>query len=246
MDNKYELMSMEKWSFNNQLFRRLPDVLDISGAEIARRCSLKQQVLNRYQNGGIVLSVQVLIKICNSLRMPAYYFVAEDGACAMPNRESATVPADDWQTVTWNWQAAELTFGDGEGKVYWKDVAEVMGVSSQKPHEWFLLKKRFPIDCFFKACNAYNLSPFRFLTDPNRKKAPRADMTEREELNDLRRRFVELSATVDDLKRKYGELLKSHEQLVHRVQVNINTISGGNISNIGITADPLAPPDSDK
>ena len=78
MDNKYELMSMEKWSFNNQLFRRLPDVLDISGAEIARRCSLKQQVLNRYQNGGIVLSVQVLIKICNSLRMPAYYFVAED------------------------------------------------------------------------------------------------------------------------------------------------------------------------
>ena len=134
----------------------------------------------------------------------------------------------------------ELTFGDGEGKVYWKDVAEVMGVSAQKPHEWFLLKKRFPIDCFFKACNAYNLSPFRFLTDPNREKAPRADMTEREEINDLKHRFVELRATVDDLKRKYNELLKSHEQLLHHVQVNINTISGGNISNIGITADPLA------
>ena len=131
---------MTKWSFNMLLLSRLSDVLDISGAEIARRCGLTQQVLNRYMNGDIVLSVQVLMKICNAMRMPAYHFVSEDGSSVLPIREEATLPLDCWHPIEWDIQAVELTFGDGEGRIFWKDVAKVMDISSQKPHEplWHL------------------------------------------------------------------------------------------------------------
>lgn len=245
---------MEQYCFNSLLFSKLSDVLGISGAEIARRCGIKQQVLNRYQNSDIGISIQVLMKLCNALRMPVYYFVSKNNQYELPNREDATIPMDYWRPVTWNREAAELTFGDGEGKIYWKDLAVVMGVSSQKPHEYFALKKRFPIDCFFKACNSYGISPFRFLEDPNRdtdrsKRGGRAktsaDGTLRDDLAVLSRKVGDLTDAIDDLKEKYEALLKAHEQLAHRVQVNIDTISGGYIGNMGIAADPLAPP-SDK
>ena len=69
---------MDRWKFNTTLFSSLSDVLDITGTEIARRCGLRQQVLSRYTTNEIVVSVQILIKLCNSLRMPVYYFVAEN------------------------------------------------------------------------------------------------------------------------------------------------------------------------
>ena len=250
MEVKRKLNGMEQFGFNNLLFSNLSDVLDISGAEIARRCDLKQQVLNRYQNGGSVLPVQVLIKLCNSLRMPARYFVSTDGSHILPSREEATIQKDYWHPIWWDRKAAELTFGDGEGKIYWKDLAEVMDVSSQKPHEWFALKKRFPIDRFFKACNHYGISPLRFLVDDNtdtgqRKREPHRSSNRSDGLRDdiqaLSRQLGDLTATIDDLKNKYKELLNAHKQLAQRVQVNIDTISGGYIGNIGVAADPLSP-----
>lgn len=241
---------MDKWSFNYSLFSKLSKVLQISEAEIARKCGLTQQVLNRYTKADIMPSVQVLLKICNALRMPTHYFVSQDSIHIIPERESATVPYDLWKPVVWNMQAVELTFGDGEGKIYWKDVSAVMGVTSQKPHERFLLRKRFPIDDFFTVCSHYDISPFRFLNDPNtpdtskrkghatrRNSAPSpwendpllADIAE------LRKQITALSADVDDLTKKYNTLLKSHEALSRRVSVNIENI---NNSHLSIAAEP--------
>ena len=214
---------IEKYSFNSLLFSKLSDVLDISGAEIARRCDLKQQVLNRYQNGGSVLPVKVLMKLCNSLRMPARYFVSIDGNHVLPNREEATIPENYWHPIEWNRKAAELTFGNGEGKIYWKDLAVTMGVSPQKPHEWFALKKRFPIDCFFKACNHYDISPLTFIIDKNRDAGKRKHGARtggyagsdslRDDIATLSRKVGDHTEAIDDLKEKYEALLKAYEQL---------------------------------
>lgn len=222
---------MTKWSFNMLLLSRLSDVLDISGAEIARRCGLTQQVLNRYMNGDIVLSVQVLMKICNAMRMPAYHFVSEDGSSVLPIREEATLPLDCWHPIEWDIQAVELTFGDGEGRIFWKDVAKVMDISSQKPHERFLLRKRFPVDGFFTACSHYGISPFRFLIDPNRKGAKRQLPTplrggagggvSPSEIADLQRKLSDLSAIVDDLTSKFSALLERHNLLENRFRSSL-------------------------
>lgn len=217
---------MEKWSFNMLLFSNLTEVLDISGAEIARRSGMKQPVLNRYMNGEIVLPVQILIQICNALRMPAHYFVSEYNKHEIPNRESATIPLDYWRPIDWDRNAVELTFGDGEGRIYWKDVAVVMNVSSQKPHERFLLRKRFPVNDFLNTCNALNKSPFLFLVDPNwnssrakvRKTSGPAGNNERllVDVRELTNKLADMNAAVSDITAKYDDLLRRHTALLDR------------------------------
>jgi len=239
---------MITWTFNRKLFMQLSDVLDISYAKIAERCGLRQQVISRYVTGEIELSLQVLIKICNALRMPIYYFVSENDNHVIPNRESATLPLGLWQPITWNHQVVELTFGDGEGKIYWKDVAAVMGVSSQKPHERFLLRRRFPIEGFLTTCTHYQISPFKFLIDPNREtdkqgsirlgaSAPRPSKgrcltnTNHADYVTLTRKLDELNATVLDLTKKFDSLLAAHKTLISRVQMNIQDV---NSSHLGL------------
>lgn len=204
---------MEKWSFNQLLFSRLSDVLDISGAEIARRCDLSQQVLNRYMRGESELTLQVLIPICNHLRMPAYYFVSEDGDDIIPERERATIPLRYWHPIEWDTQAVELTFGDGEGRIFWKDVAEVMDVTPQKPHNRFLLRTSFKVDAFLMTCSRLNISPFKFLIDKNRDIAiPQSSPKEAKkdlqaQVEALNKSVRSLSSTVADLTAKYKALM---------------------------------------
>lgn len=239
---------MKHWSFNSLLFNRLSEVLDISGTGIANRCGLTQQVFSRYTTNETVVSVQVLIKICNCLRMPAHFFVAEDNNYVIPNRESATIGSDRWKPVWWDEVAVERTFGDG-GRIYWKDVADVMGLTPQKPHARFLLRTRFPVTDFLTVCNYFSLSPFTFLIDNNRETSgrenerrtaivPLRDDRLSAEIDALRRDIGNLSSTVADLKTKYESLLQAHERLLSRINVNIGTI---NSSNIGIAADPVEP-----
>ena len=226
---------MSTWTFNRKLFTQLSDVLDISFAKIAEQCGLRQQVLSRYVTGEIELSLQVLIQLCNGLRIPIYYFVSENGNHVIPNREFATLPQTQWQPITWNHQAAELIFGDGEGKIYWKDVAVVMGVSSQKPHERFRLRRRFPIENFLTVCTHYQISPFKFLVDPNHEVGKQGNTSQgvaasrfskgRFETNTsyadyvtLTRKLDNLTAAVLDLTKKLEPLLAAHKAFVRSIQ----------------------------
>lgn len=221
---------MKRWSFNYLLLSKLSDVLDISGAEIARRCGIRQQVFNRYTHQSVALSVVVLMKICNALRMPAHYFMSEDNNHILPNRETATIPPDCWHIIEWDYDAVERTFGDGNGRIYWKDVAEVMGVSEQKPHARFKLETRFPIDDFLNTCSTLNVSPFMFLIDKNRDKAkqkggkrttmPNAsasgDAFHRSEITVLTQKLAALNSTVANITAKYDDLMKRHTALLDR------------------------------
>lgn len=246
---------MNKWSFNSLLFSRLPDVLEISGAEIARRCGMKQQVFNRYTNQEVMLSVQILMTICNSLRMPIHFFVSEENNHVIPNRECATIPLDEWHPIDWNYDAVEKTFGDGVGRIYWKDVADAMDVTEQKPHDRFKLKTRFPIDGFLETCNKLNISPYLFLIDNNRDKAkrergkrgcgPRGSAMREESLRAdvaaLTKKLDDLNTTVTELTAKYDDLLQRHTALLdrhNRLERDFNDYSG--YGHIGKAAEPEA------
>lgn len=233
---------MDKWSFNMPLFKRLSDVLDITGTEIARRCGLHQQVLSRYTTNETVVTVQVLIKLCNAIRMPIYYFVAENNNFVLPNRESATIPLDEWRPVSWNHDAAERIFGDGTGRIQWKAVAVAMHASSQKPHERFSLRRRFKITDFFATCNAFNLSPFLFLNDPNLPTGKAKKRAAQPSHADLQHRVSVLEQDVAELKQKLETLLHAHEKLVKQVQVNIQNVQNSHIGidHIGMVAEELS------
>jgi len=223
---------MDKWSFNSLLFGRLTDVLDISVTEMAKRCHVRQQVLNRYMKNENELPVKILIKMCNALRMPCHFFVSEYNNHDVPNREIATISAEQWQPIEWDNQAVEHTFGDGEGRIFWKDVAVVMGVTAQKPHDRFLLRKRFPVTDFLVVCNHFNLSPFNFLVDQNRdgsgKKGkgirstahPPAMLAEisalRDDVDRLARTAADLTEKYRDIAARYDDLLADHKLLLRR------------------------------
>lgn len=226
---------MERWSFNTLLFSRLPDVLDISIAEIAKRCDIRQQVLNRYVKGENELPVKVLIKMCNALRMPCYFFVSEDNNHEIPNREAATIAADRWVPVEWDCQAVDRTFGSDGGRIYWKDVAAVMGVTPQKPHDRFLLKKRLTVFELVDVCNHFGLSPFTFIVDGNRggdgKKKGRSPADQggatpaelldaigalRQQVSELSAGYRDIAAKYGSLQADYGNLLDAHKLLLRR------------------------------
>ena len=242
---------MVKYCFNKLLLSKLSDVLDLSATQIARRCDINQPVLYHYIKGDVELSVQGLIQICNALRIPSRLFIAEDERYIIPNRETATIEADEWEPITWNEEAVELTFGDGEGKIYWKDVANVMGVSSQRPHDRFLLRTRFPINSFLHICSHYKLSPYLFIDDPNqprrgaKEKKPKTSNTSNSKqpkphhaksidtptYSELSRRVSSLEKNFAALNEKYDRLLHEHEELIKRAHVNIQNVQ---YSNIGI------------
>lgn len=250
---------MVKYCFNKLLLSKLSDVLDLSATQIARRCDINQPVLYHYIKGDVELSVQGLIQICNTLRIPSRLFISENERYIIPNRETATIEVDQWKAITWNEEEVELTFGDGEGKIYWKDVANVMGVSSQRPHDRFLLRTRFPISDFLSTCTHYKISPYLFLKDDNavkEKSKPKAKTSNTSNSKSARPHYSkstdtptysELSQRVDALERnfatlneKYNRLLHEHEELAKRMQVNIQNVQNSHIGindHIGMVAE---------
>lgn len=241
---------MVKYSFNQLLLSKLPVVMDISISEIARRCNISQPVIYNYIKDSIELPLQTLIQICNALRIPSRLFISENNRHIIPTRETATIEADQWKPITWNTEAVELTFGDGENKIFWKDVAEVMGVTPQKPHDRFLLRTRFPISDFLLTCTHYNISPYLFLNDDNavkekskskpntsntsnskQPKTNHAKSTDTPTYSELSLRVDALEKNFAALNEKYNRLLHEHEELIKRAHVNIQNVQ---YSNIGI------------
>lgn len=229
---------MNKWTFNYPLFSRLSDVLDISVTEMSKRCGVKQQVLNRYMRNETVLPVQILIKMCNALRMPSFFFVSEDNNYDMPNREIITISLDRWQPVDWNYQEVENTFGDGGNRIFWKDVATVMGVTAQKPHARFLLQKRFCIDDFLNVCSHFDISPFSFLVDPNRehdeKGKKKKNPVRMYDGAEIQAEITSLHQKFDSLSDKYDNLIEAHKSLLRRFNEHIEK------RYIGMAAEPDA------
>lgn len=117
--------------------------------------------------------------VCNAIRMPIHFFVSENEVHLFPPREEIMLSAQVFQTISWDNNAVEATFGDSPGRIYWKDVAKVMGVTDQKPHDRFTLKTRLPFTDFLSTCSAFNLSPFTFLIDPNRNTSKRTSRRSR-------------------------------------------------------------------
>ena len=217
---------MKTWTFNLDLFLRMSDVLDISVSEIARRAKMHQPALNRYVQQEFVISVETLIQICNALRMPFRYFVADDGVSVIPERENATVPLDNWHQVQWHGRDAERIFY--AQRLSWAKVAEAMGVSKgQTAKSRFIDGTRFPIDAFLLTCTKLQVSPWEFVTDSNlpaalqggaKHKPTRAIRQEPAEVTRLKNDVAELNAKLDKLQEENAAMMQRMETMLRRME----------------------------
>ena len=223
---KNATMPMKTWTFNLDLFLRLDKVLDISFSSIARRAKMHQPALNRYIQQEFVISVETLIKICNAVRMPFRYFVAEDGVNVIPEREHATVPLEGWHGIQWNGKQAESIFY--ARRLSWAKVAEAMGVAKgQSAKNRFLDGTRFPIDGFLCACTKLQVSPWEFIADGNLPAANRDGATQRPartarqepaEVKRLKDTVAELNARLDRLQADNVAMMQKMEALLRRME----------------------------
>jgi len=159
---------MPKYSANALLISRLVDILELSGTAIANRCGIWPATLNRYISGSQHIPIDILLQVCNKIRIPVWYFVNIDNTSLIPTREQMTLPSGIFKEVWWDFDEVERSFGDHTGQIRWTEVAEAMGVNPNKPHAWFQLKVRFTLQRFLEVCTAIQFDPFRLLIDPNR------------------------------------------------------------------------------
>lgn len=168
---------MTKYSVNRNLISSLCAIMDLTGAEIAKRSGVWAATLGRYISGQQEIPLDFLVTICNKMRIPAYFFVKVNNMAIIPTREQMTLPRDVFQPVSWDSEAVERTFGETKGQISWKDVGVVMGIDYRKPQGWFRWQTRFTLEKFLTVCTRLQLDPFTFLVDPNRPKDLKARRT---------------------------------------------------------------------
>ena len=201
---------MRNWKFDYDSFRVLDDIAGYSFAKIAKMSGIPQQAISRYVIGEYDLPLQILIKICNSIRLPIHYLIIEEDKQRTLNREDI-VPMDKWKPVYFDSNGAEYIF-TSHG-IQWKDVGEAMGVAQMNAKKRFVAGRRFPVNDFVKTCNKIKLSPFLFLIDPNRKVAKKSKAQVSEEAME---KIEQLTNALADLQIKYKDL----EEKLQRLQDN--------------------------
>lgn len=187
----------------------MPNVLDLSIAEIAKRSGITPMTLGRYMRSDTQIPVQALIQLCNTFRISSCYFLTNDKKHTIPVREEAIRLPSEWKDIAWDTEQVEKVFGDGHGQINWKEVARIMDLTEQKPHHRFRLSTKFPVPEFILVCNSLSISPYMFIVDENRQlSGDSSGEGEKEILED--RRFRQMSRQIEELR---SELHETRQQL---------------------------------
>lgn len=229
---------------NTRLVTSLGDVLFVSAADMISATGIANSTWYNMMQKPEGITIQQLLAIANGLHVPVRRFFSAGRTDVIGRREDYI--AEPYKECRYDDDALR-EFVSTRQSATWKKAAEAAGMSYQRLKDSLTAVTRTPVARFLTVCAAFGIDPFTVLIDPNpaaserRKNTLRKSEAElfRAEINTMRGRIEKLSRTVEDLTAKYEALLKAHEQLAKRVQVNIGTINGGNISTIGIAADPI-------
>ena len=209
---------MTKWSYNVELFFSLPDILQFTFSKIAKLAGINNQQLNRYKKKNIQMSLDVLIDMCNALNIPIRYFIVENDVAIIPGRGEAVVPAAKWKPIIYDREAADRFFGEGLGRIYWKDVGELMGLAPSNAKNRLKGDSRFPVDEFLAICTKLQISPYNFIidenlpSDKNDESSPK-HTNEKSSVTKLSKNVETMNRRLSALEQKFDNLLKAYKRL---------------------------------
>ena len=241
---------MDNIRLNTRLLTSLSSVLFMPASDIISASGIRNSTWYNMMAKPEGITIQQLLAIANALHIPVRRFFAEGRETVIGRKEDYI--EEPYQECRYD-EDALRTFVTSRPAATWKGAADAIGMSYQRLKDSLTAVTRTPVVRFVDVCRFFGIDPFDILIDPNptaseRRKKPlrKSEADEfRSEISTMKGRIDELSKTVENLTAKYEALLKAHEQLAKRVHVNIGTISGSNISTIGIAAEPLTKPDDD-
>lgn len=228
---------------NTKLISSLSSVMFMPSADIKAQTNITNATWYRIMQAPDSITVQHLLSIANGLHIPVRRFFSSGRVDVVGKREDYI--ADPYEPCYYD----EFALQDAMSKntdATWKKAAKAVAMSYPRLRNSMMAVTRTPVTRFLAVCLVFGIDPFTILVDPNpepEKKAERKGRQNgmeymRKETAALRKDLDELSAVVADLKDKYEKLMQAHANLLHRTNVNINTINGG---HVGITADPCEP-----
>ena len=237
-------MKKKEIRLNEKLISSLSTVLFIPAAELIVATSIANSTWYRIMQTPVVISIQQLLSIANSLHIPVRRFFSMGKTDVIGRREDYI--ADSYKPCHYDGAALQRIV-DEHPDATWKKAAKATGMNYTRLRESLTGETRTPVVRFLNVCRAFDIDPFTILTDPNpepkknrRNTSGAAASTTtdsdalRAEVAALRDDVHALSLTVDELTAKYKTLLADHEKLARRVNVSIENIHN---SYIGIAAD---------
>lgn len=237
---------MKDVRLNTKLIKSIKDVVYRQASEIRKATGIPRTSWYTLMARPEGITVQQLLAIANGLSIPVSRFFSTGPSDAVGSRDDYVT--DPYLECYYDADALQEIV-ENRPDATWKMASDATGVTRDHLRRSLLAIRRTPVDRFLASCRALGIDPFDVLIDPNPRKEGRRKGAGRGaagEMAALRQDIARLEAAVGDLKSKYEALLKAHEQLAKSAQVNIGSISGSNISTIGIAADQIVKQETDK
>ena len=232
---------MDKVRLNEKLLKSLNSVLFMPVAELIPKAGLTNTTWYSIMANPVSATVQQLISIANGLHIPVHHFFSIGNGDIIGKREDYM--ADSYTPCYYD--AAKLQqIVSTRSDATWQKASEATGITPTRLRNSLLGETRTPLVRFLSVCEVFDIDPFTILIDPN----PRVNSSKRKssaqrrssnedlhsEISTLREDLRHLTSVVNELTSKYESLLKAHDALASRVQVNIDTVHD---SYIGIAAE---------
>ena len=240
---------MNSIRLNVRLLTNLGDVLLTPVSDIVAATAIANSTWYNIMQHPDGITVQQLLSIANGLHIPVRRFFSSGHSDSVGRREDYI--ADPYLSCHYD-EASLRSFVNSRQSATWKKAAEATGMTYSRLRNSLLGFTRTPVTRFLVVCDVFKIDPFTILIDQNPEKrrngkkaaAPGGWADDlRTEINTLREDVNRLQETVGDLEEKYSRILKAHESLLNRIQVNIDTV---NSSFIGISNDPVVPPKDER
>ena len=160
-----------RYSLNLHLIRNLDNVLGLKIYELRERSNLNRATWDRLRANEKELTMEELLMLSNSLRIPVHHFISMDETCIMLDKSQYVLPRATYKTCWYDFEAVQKVFGNGRGRLTWARAGKVMNVIAQTMSNRFNPRDgkltSLTAAFFLESCNRLGINADMLLHDPN-------------------------------------------------------------------------------
>ena len=229
---------------NQKLIGALSSALYTPAMELIRLAGIPHSTWYNIKADPAILTVQQLLGIANGMHVPVKRFFSSGNVDVVGRRDDYVI--EDYVPCRYDAEAMQRAF-DERPDATWRRAAGIVGMAPSRLKGSMMSMTRTPVTRFLQICRTFDIDPFSILIDPTpepKQRKPKAakarpDETQADGIDSLREDVRRLSRTVEEITRKYEDLICEQKALSKRLDDHIR---GGRVV---IIADDAPEPDPD-